>query len=95
MRIAFGTVVTGLLACCLVCGQRLKTRKRVPTTTHPAQIGLRSPGCTGDGQVGREFGRPGPMLLPDAADSGLTSPMATFSAHTASPPPPSRTPAGS
>src|ERR1039457_922182 len=37
----------------------------------------------------------GPGLLHDAADSGLTSPMATFSAHTASPPPPSRTPAGS
>ena len=35
-----------------------------------------------------------PELLHDAADSGLTSPMATFSAHTASPPPPSRTPAG-
>src|SRR5437763_13864989 len=28
-------------------------------------------------------------------DSGITTPIATFSAHTASPPPPSRTPAGS
>jgi hypothetical protein len=34
-------------------------------------------------------------MLRDAADSGLTSPMAIFSAHIASPPPPSRTPAGS
>src|SRR6266446_2718068 len=56
---------------------------------------LLSPGCAGDGQVGREFGKAWPELLHDAADSGLTSPMATFSAHTASPPPPSRTPAGS
>src|SRR6266481_1141839 len=56
---------------------------------------LLSPGCAGDGQVGREFGKAWPELLHDAADSGLTSPMATFSAHTASPPPPRRTPSGS
>src|SRR6267143_4410446 len=37
----------------------------------------------------------GAEVLHDAADWGLTSPMATFSAHTALPPPPSRTPAGS
>src|ERR1700739_2857999 len=36
-----------------------------------------------------------PELLHDAGRLGLTSPMATFSAHTASPPPPRRTPAGS
>src|SRR5437867_9236099 len=35
-----------------------------------------------------------PELLHDGR-LGLTSPMATFSAHTALPPPPSRTPAGS
>ena len=51
----------------------------------------RSPGCWRWSGWSRIW-KARPELLHDTADSGLTSPMATFSAHTASPPPPSRTP---
>jgi len=41
------------------------------------------------------IGRARARVAPWCGRLGLTNPMATFSAHIASPPPPSRTPAGS
>jgi len=58
-------------------GQDFEARTR-PSQARPAR--LLSPECAGDGQVGRDFGRPGPSC----SMTGLTSPTATFSAHTAS-----------